>query len=274
MNVRVFIAFLLLVSFTGCGHQPEYACTPFFKEAGFAKVTPGMSEQDVRDLLGFPLSHFGPVPESPGSERFKVTWEYTIPASRETPLRFRVFSVEFGADRLVSAKTACEGTWEPSEGCRQSIEAVLQWRRKVGDVVLTRSDGSTGKLRESDPGLYVILFDSDCRSATCRINTGPEWFSSALPELLKNGTVAGVKNLYIGKHPDTYQKRVAALAPVSSGEYYLISTPELCLTVRDLDSRMLLYKAGTLWSVPAIYLQNAGLEADDQKWLIQRLGAE
>ena len=64
------------------------------------------------------------------------------------------------------------------------------------------------------------------------------------------------------------------MPPETARECYLEAAPEFRPTARDSDNWLVLYKAGTLWSVPAIYLgANAGLAVDDQKWLIQHLGA-
>jgi hypothetical protein len=68
---------------------------------------------------------------------------------------------------------------------------------------------------------------------------------------------------------------VKELPPETARECYVQAAPEFRPTVRDLDSRLVLYKAGSIWSVPAIYPDgNAGLAVDDQKWLIHRLGTE
>ncbi len=273
MRSQISCLLLFFVYLGGCDSRSDYIATPFFSEAGFSKIAVGMSEDRVRNLLGYPVSRFGPTGESLGSTRSKIQWNYTVPASCEAPLRYRVFTVEFGPDRLVSGTLACEGSWETHEGVQDSIEAIVRCRRNVGDVILTGFEESTSVLAASDTGLYVILLDADCRAGACQINPGPDWFRDAAPNLLQKGTIAGVKHVYIGEHSDRYRELVKTLAPKAAGECYLRAEPALGFTVRDLDSRMLLYTRGTLWSVPgADSPPNAHLGADDQEWLIQHLG--
>lgn len=272
MKFQFSYLLLLLVCLGGCGGQPDYIATPFFSEAAFSKIAVGMSEDRVRDLLGYPVSRFGPTPVSPGSAHSKIAWDYTVPASWEPSYPYHVFTVTFGPDRLVLGTWAGKGQQEQGEGAKENIERVLRCRRNIGDVVLTGFKESPARLAAGDPGVHVILLDRDCPAGTCKINAGPEWFQDAAPALLQRGTIAGVKHVYIGKHPDRYQEMVKALAPGAAGECYLRTSPGLGVTVQDTDSQMLLYKMGTLWSVtPADGFPHAQLGADDQKWLIRRL---
>src|SRR5512136_2228454 len=94
----LLLAVLLL---GGCGSRPDYVTTPFFSEAAFRTVRPGMTEAEVRALLGYPASRFGPL-EDP-VKGTKNTWQYAVPASWQPPLRFHDFNVTFGSNRLVSS---------------------------------------------------------------------------------------------------------------------------------------------------------------------------
>ena len=276
MNTRLLsISLLVVLLVGGCGARPDYVATPFFSEAAFRNIRPGMSEDGVRTLLGYPASRFGPIDDPTGAKGPKITWNYAAPASWEPPLRFHDFSVTFGPDRLVSGTLTCEASWEWHDGVRQSIEAVQQSRRKIGDVVLTKPDGSTNVLRASDPGLYVILLDRDVSEGP-RLNSGPAWLGEAAPELLRKGSIAGIKHFYMGHRPADYEELVKELSPETARECYLDAEPEFNFTVWDLGSRMVLYKTGTIWSVPpGVYaFANGDLAADDQKWLILRLGTE
>ena len=273
MSIRSpFVSVLAVLLLGGCGSRPDYVATPFFSEAAFREVHAGMSEDEVRALLGYPVSRFGPI-EDP-VKGTKNTWQYTVPASWEPPLRFHTFDVTFGSNRLVSGTLTCESSWEESDGVRQSIEAVKQWRREIGDMALIRPDESTDVLRASDSGLYVILLDGDAMDGPS-LSAGPAWLEDALPELLQKRTVAGVKHLYVGHRAADFGELVKDLPPEAARECYLEAAPEFSPTARDSDSRLVLYQAGRIWSVPAIYHDsNADLQVDDQKWLIHRLGAE
>jgi hypothetical protein len=104
-----------------------------------------------------------------------------------------------------------------------------------------------------------------------------EFHVEAMPELLKNGNIAGVKHLYAGHRPADYEGLVKDLPPETARECYREAEPELNSTVWDSGNRMVLYKAGTIWSVPPdVYVLNgdlAALAAEDLKWLFHRLGA-
>ena len=269
MKSRILFLVLLLSLLGGCERHPQYSAAPFFSETGFSKVEVGMSENQVRDLLGYPVSRFGPI-DPPAST---ITWEYTAPASSKSPLQYQVFFIKFGKDGRVASKLTCSGTWEPHEGVPKTIEAIQKLRRKIGNVVLTGFEGVTGKLQESDPGIYVILLDGDCPAGICQVNTGPKWFQETAPQLIEKEIITGIKHFYIGEKPDEYKNRVGSLLPDASNECYLSAQPVLDLTVMDLDSRILLYQAGILWTLPSTYgFTNVELAEDDQKWIIQKLG--
>lgn len=268
--MRSHISMVLLVLLVGCGSRPDYVATPFFSEAAFREVHTRMGENAVRAVLGYPASRFGPV-EVPGNGS-KMTWHYTVPASGEPPLQFHSFDVTFGPDGLVSSKLICEASWQESDGVKDSVEAVRQSRRRLGDVVLTRPDGSTNVLRASNPGLYVVLLDGDGTDGP-RLNAGPAWLAEALPGLVKTGAVAGVLHFYVGQRSLGYGGLTRNLSAETARDCYLDADPELHRTVWDSTSGLLLYKAGEIWSVPAITTSNGHLAAEDQKWLVQRLGA-
>lgn len=272
MNARLQCPLVLVILLLGgCGSRPDYVAPPFFSEAAFRQVHPGQSADAVRALLGYPVSRFGPI-EMPGKGS-KVVWNYAVPGSSEPPLRFRGFEVTFGPDGRVLGTLTCETTWEESDGVKDSVQAVQQCRRKIGDLVLTRPDGSTNRLHAGQPGLYVLLLDGDVTDGP-RLNGGPEWLADALPGLLEKGTIAGVKHFYIGHSPEAYGELLGHLPAEVARECYANAEPEFELTVWDKTSRMLLYKAGHLWSVPGITSVNGELVAEDQQWLVHRLGAE
>jgi hypothetical protein len=272
MNTRLLCLLLLAVLLLGgCGSRPDYVASPFFSEAAFREVHPGMDGRAVRGLLGYPVSRFGPV-AVPGKGS-KIAWHYTVPVSSQTPMRFHSFEVTFGRDGLVSGTLTCEASWAEGEGASDSIQAVQQCRRSIGDIVLRRPDGSTNWLHAGQPGLYVVLLDGD-GSHGPRLNRGPNWLADALPELLQKGTIAGVKHLYVGHNPEAYGQLVRNLPAETAQECYVDTEPEFKPTVWDRDSRLLLYKAGGMWSVPGITSANGDLVAEDQKWLVHRLGAD
>ncbi len=266
------VAFILPLAalLTACGSRTDYTATPFFSEAAFRQVRKGMTQSEVRDLVGCPASRFGPVSDSVTGPRTR--WEYSVPTSSKPPMRFKSFSVNFGPDGKVIDSLVCEASWEPSDGAEATIDAIRQSRRKLNDLVLIRPDGSTNILRATDPGLHVILLDRDAGTKP-RLNPGPPWFVEAMPELFQKGKIAGIEHLYLGHYLSEYQQLIQALAPERARECYryLDAVAEFKPTVRDHDSLILLYKNGELWSLPGTYSAHAEAAAEDQQWLLHRL---
>ncbi len=187
-------------------------------------------------------------------------------------MRFRSFSVNLGADGRVIDTLACESSWAPSEGAQVRIQAVKQTRRNLGDLVLIRPDGSTNVLRATDSGTHVFLLDTDAGERPL-LNAGPAWFAEATPGLFQKKQIASVRHLYLGHRTAEYERLLNQLRSEAARECYrfLDATPEFKPTVQDLDSRILFYRAGVLWSVPGTYGANAEAAAEDQKWLVERL---
>ncbi len=258
---------------TGCGPRQNYSATPLFSQSAFRQVRKGMTHSEVRELLGCPASRFGPIADPVTGPRTR--WEYTVPPAWEPPMRFRSFTVNFGPDGRVLDTLACEASWENSDGAQAAIQAIKQSRRKLGDIALIRPGGSTNVLHGTDPGLHVILIDRDAGAAP-RLNRGPGWFFETMPELLRKGTIASVNHLYLGTHSQDYYQLIKELPVERARDCYLFldSTPEFKATVQDLDSAMLLYKSGELWSVPGTPIgPNAEAAIEDQKWLLHHLAA-
>ena len=112
-------------------------------------------------------------------------------------------------------------------------------------------------LRASGSDLYLILLDRDASDGP-RLNAGWAWLGEALPELLQQGTVAGVKHLYVGHRAEDYGELVKDLPPETARECYLEAEPEFRPTAWDSGSRLVLYQAGSLWSVPFILIGAQG----------------
>lgn len=250
--------------------QIGYIAAPFFSEERFARVRPGMTDEQVRDLLGYPLSRFGPVL---GSGR--VDWMYAFPASVEPPIRYPNFEVSFSPEGTVLSVAVREAGMEDHASLSDRLHSEKNCVRDVGDLCLIRPDTTTDVLKATDPGLYVFLLDHDSVDEGPRsLNRGPDWFRDAVEGLLRDGTIKAVRHLYIGTHPARYAALVAGLPPEQARRCYLDTVPPVDLTNRDLDSCMLLFKAGRLYSVPVLYYTNLDDCIEDQKWLIRKLGTE
>ena len=267
-----FTVLCVLITFAVCSSKPDYAATPFFSEEAFSRIEAGMSEDEVRDLAGYPVSRFGPVKISEDSSKTKTYWEYTVPSSCKEPLHFRGYSVTFSSDGIVTEVVVHDSTWEMHEGVQDSIEAVQRCRREIGDIIFKGFDDKTDTIKSSEPGVFVILLDIDCRMETCSINPGPDWFVSESPAMLESGKTAGIQHVYIGEHPDPYRELVDLQKKDEKTGFYLAAEPGLGLTVWELDGLMLICKNGTIWSVPgSAALEHRREREDDQKWLLNRL---
>ena len=156
----------------------------------------------------------------------------------------------------------------------QDAAAIATFQALVEDYPeLPEPYNNLAVLRADNPGLYVILLDHDVTDGP-RLNAGPAWLAEALPELVQQGTITGVKHLYVGHRHQDYRELVRNLPADRARECYLESEPEIQLTVWDRSSRLLLLKTGDIWSVPGITSSNGDLAAEDQKWLVHRLGGK
>jgi outer membrane protein assembly factor BamE (lipoprotein component of BamABCDE complex) len=129
----------------------NYSANPFFSEENFKKIQPGMTEGQVRDLIGFPLDHSWVV----GGKDF-IRWDYTTAAAAGDP-SWRVFEVSFGKQtRKVVEKLTCRGSCVPEGADASRVFHVAGFKKKVGSLRLTRLDGTELVLTDSDNTIYLI----------------------------------------------------------------------------------------------------------------------
>jgi outer membrane protein assembly factor BamE (lipoprotein component of BamABCDE complex) len=270
--MRLSLALIVCAAFLGaCSRKPDYVANPYFSDKKFAQVKPGMTGDEVRDLLGCPLDRFGPIAEDGG----RVDWNYTFPAEVTTgPVRFHQFTVAFGSDGKVRKAQMNQAGMEWSPGLADSAFSARNLKRRIGAFHLIRSDRSTETLRPDDARLHVILLDRERRGGGARINNGPKWFEEERDELLRAGTIASVKHAYLGNDPEEYMTLANPLGAAEARNCFIDVKPAVELSNRDLDSEILLYKSGALYSMPRLPFSNPDDGIADQKWLIQRLAKE
>lgn len=289
MKHTIIITLSLIICFSGCSKQPktEYVASPDFSEINFANIQTGMTLHEVLDILGVPLSVFGPIQ---GTSEYILV--YTGPSSTsllrksdggDEHIKYHSYSVRINASNHVAKLHNNEAGCEYHEGLDRTIHANENYRRQIGNLKLQSPDGASKVLDSNDPGLYIIVLTrGGCNGDSCDITSaGPLWLHSSMQDMLDRGVVKGFCYLYIGDQPKDFTDSIQLLGKSQANEFYAQTEPAIELTVRDEDSRMLLYKSGTIHSVPPInYLLDENNQPvpyevviEIQKWLINKLGS-
>ena len=290
MKRTIIITMSLIICFSGCLKRPknEYVASPDFSEVNFAKIQPGMTLHEVLDILGVPLSVFGPIQ---GANEYSL--EYTGPSSASLlrksdsgteHIKYHGYSVRFDASNLVTKLHNNEVTCEYHEGIDRTIHANENYQRQIGKLKLQSTDGTSRVLDSNDTGLYIIVLTrGGCSGDSCSITSeGPSWLHDSIQEMLDSGIVKEKCYLYIGDQTRAFADSVKLLGKTQASKFYIQTDPAMELTTRDNDSRILLYKSGRIYSVPPISFaldennQPVPYEVEIriQKWLINKLGTK
>jgi hypothetical protein len=241
----------------------NYSAPPFFSLKNFKRIQPGMTPDEVRDLIGFPLRRYSVV----GLED-ETRWEYTavaVDTARFYTKCVVIFSRKSGSVLRKRNERVRLGRPEPMLKPRW----VNELRKEIGDLHLTRPEGGERILKHTDKIVYLILLDTGENRSDINysINAGTRWAEENLGELPADRIKA--LRLYIGRTPQEYAE---ILNEINSSIFdaYVTTTPGIALP--QGERRALVYKEGILYTFPPIY---GGAHADawrgDQRWLIQRL---
>ena len=86
----------------------NYWTSPYFSQEAFRKIRPGMSPDEVRDIVGPPLETWQSrmTPTNTPSESDRSIWVYSKPERHYKP--YKRFVVEFNQDKKVVEKTDYE----------------------------------------------------------------------------------------------------------------------------------------------------------------------
>lgn len=236
--------------FFGRGYNPP----PFFNVDGFNSITPGMSDAEVRDLIGYPCNRYSLV----GKEQ-EVKCEYSAPLF-DGARHCNQFTVVFSRDTRTVIRTEYE-----KKGMPAWMSPPGWIKAHSGPLTLTRADGANLVLSASDSKPYIIRFDTDAQGRTPQeIFDYGQKAAETVAAYAEDGAFE-IVHLYVGS-----QK--VAFAAVSPQAYTGWSR---MLERGEMDSRLAAYAGGTLYFLPPIF---GGIHAEDcredQAWLVRKLAEE
>lgn len=268
----VYVLAVCAVLVQACAKKPDYVATPFFSEEQFARVRPGMTGDQVRDLLGCPWDRFGPIEQDGG----RVDWRYAFAADVTTgPVQYQQFEVQFESNGTVRKTHSARVGMDWSEGLADNLLAAQNLKRPVDDFHLIRADGTTEVLKTDDPRVHLILLSTDRPNGSIRMSSAPDWLAEEREALSRSGAVVAVEHFYIGENAAEFAKQVKQLGEEEEARNSFVNAkPVVRLTGRDLDVGMLLYKSGALYSMAPLFLDNHDDWLADQKWLVRKLARE
>ncbi len=126
----------------------EFTATPHFSLERFRAVQPGMTEKELRNLIGNPVERYGGMGGA-------VAWRYTLPARPgPAPYRFCSVIVDKNTGRVVNT---VERGWK-EYNIWQDGYAFLSAR--VGTVRLKKPGRAPLVLSEDDPTPHVLIVSS------------------------------------------------------------------------------------------------------------------
>lgn len=241
----------------------DYLAPPFFSKKNFARVQTGMTTDQVRDMIGFPIWRYSLV----GSED-KVHWVYTTgiytgaPSVTELSVVMDKTSERVVATKRQKLRRRTDGGFPVSHA-----DWVAGLRKKIGDLRLKGADGSERVLSGDDEDVYLIRLVGEAGHMSLQellhyhIRSTSKEFGW-LPA--KGGQV-----IYLVERPlpENYAEVLEALN-LESAAVSVSSQPVIQMT----ESLMVAYKEGILYELPPVF---SGPQSDawqtDQVWLVDRL---
>jgi len=229
----------------------NWSAPPFFNKAGFARITPGMTADEVRDAIGYPLSRYSVVGREDESR-----WEFTTVAYNSAS-SYNSYTVVFSRTSGKVLRTEKQGVITDGVLPRPVWSMTIE-----GDFTLTASDGSSKVLRKSDPNTYLIVPYSDGYKTIERSVGVTTEHIQRLTGSLKPGGVE-VLHLYSGRRSEEFSAYVS--------EFFTATSPSV---PRDPSYYGFVYKAGEVYFLPLVYSgSNADVWRQDQEWLVKKLSS-
>lgn len=236
----------------------DYVASPFFTLEAFGKVERGMTEDQVRQLIGYPL-------ERGGFDVKSCIWTYTVPPDRPKGW-YRHCTVAFD-EKTHRAIRVRDHFGAYSTGYLRAWVDKVHW--KVGEIRLFRSNGDELRLTPSTPKPYIIVFDPGLRLLPM----------PGLPAGLTDRLQAGLDyegieevDIVVLRVPDVVELRTgfsAEPAPLPSGAYQA-SEPALGSVAVPM---CVVYWRGTVYALPGVNLTDPPEAwAGDFTYLMASLG--
>ena len=242
----------------------DFSAPPFFSRAAFGRIEPGMTKDEVRDLVGYPMWRYSIV-DLEGTE----FWQYSIVASDHAP-SYTHYEVQFSADRQKVTRVKVRGPrswwgklWLALSGA-VSKNLVPDWIDvHETEIVLVRPDGTKKVLSGNDESTYLIVEDSDGYEEIERAVEATDAMVKRLTGNLPPGSVK-VLRIYDGE-------RHAEYAPLVDD--YFVSAPPL--VTGQAAHYGVVFTKGKAYFLPPVYLWNFADEwREDQRWLVEKLAGK
>jgi len=224
-----------------------FSTPPFFSMKAFKAIKPGMSADDVRNVIGCPF-----VRGVWSGREAECDWDYSdVPFSGATVFEKLTVTLSRQTGRVIRTDAARVSIPDGGHAPRRLVS---------GPLTLTRADSSQRTLKPSDMGLFLLTFGE---AGTGRMQPRElyDYIDRSAANLLSASGVAGAKVIHVccGVTTDVY-------APEGSETYTGWSLGSIP------DSRLAVYANGTTYFVPPIY---GGLSEEDFKqdqiWLLRKL---
>ena len=229
----------------------NFSANPFFSIANFEQIKPGMAENEVRDLIGYPMRRYQLAVNPKASQEQIASWKdeihwgytgfafdgakfyrwYRVTFSKKTGEVLKKMQVEVSSASYLNADPAY--TFFPA---------------KVGDLEVMGFDGKTHLLSKNDSGISIVVFGGRLGHKEIKA----EGYREGAKALLDDVGAEGVEVYYIDR-----KQRIRILG------------------TREFDFDFVVYKKGEIYSLPTLYASfeeiiNEGYR-EDRRWLIKRL---
>lgn len=239
----------------------NYSAPSFFSRENYGSIQPGMTEDEVRGLIGFPVFRYRWE-----SRKDEDEWLYTTAGFDGA----RFYTEYFVAFSRTSGRVL--RTWKlRSRNPRghQKHHWVTDFPEYVGDLRLKSLDGTERTLKSTDEQVYLLLLVQSERKP--RLPEQLAYRMDFTRKILGQTLIDRVElvpvhlTLTSPPRPEELEKLRSALPQV-----YLPVEPRL--SPPDGWDYCLVYKGGTLYGFPPVY---SGLHEDawraDHRWLLDKL---
>ncbi|MCK5000165.1 MAG: hypothetical protein KAS23_11540 [Anaerohalosphaera sp.] len=235
----------------------NFTANPFFSISNFEKIEPGMTETQVRDLIGYPMirrqiaHNPNASPEQIAIRKDEIHWDYTEPAFN-------------GADYYQSCRVTLSkntGTVLRTSLHRSSYAngsttnpAYALFPLKVGSLEVKTFDNKTLQLTSTDSQISIVIIGG-------------------------RNSISDMKPEWLDKYHQQAQTLLDSVQARDISVYYIKrDMRERIVGSRDFDFDYVIYKKGNIYSLPTLYAsldeQVNDSYQQDRRWLIKRLMKE
>ncbi len=234
----------------------NYVASPFFSVEAFRTVKPGMTEEEVRRRLGYPLERDGLRPA-------ECLWTYTVPRGEKGWYLHCTAAFDAASGRVLRVR---EKWTSMSRGCEPLWTDRV--RREVGPIRLWRADGSELRLTPETDRPHLLLLDTGWPPSPEDLPsvTAAEFLRAGLAEAGLDGINVAIVRVPLAFPPEGGD--FAGSRPAPAEAYDGIEPPPGPVQ----DSLCLVYHRGVIYALPAVEFPEPNEPwTDDLKYLLDRL---